>query len=90
MIITSAVSYLVNEAIQKGIISSARKVNFEMPLTVLVWLTSLLSVAVTFVVSYLLIPELGDGRLWWILSIIIRVPHVSPCLRDMGIEPLLQ
>ncbi len=45
--------------------------NFETPLTSLVWLTSLVSIAVTFLVSYVLIPDLGDGTLWWKLSTII-------------------
>ena len=45
--------------------------NFEAPLTSLVWLTSLVSVGLTFVVSYLLIPSCGDGTLWWKLSAII-------------------
>src|SRR5690242_13859599 len=45
--------------------------NFELPLTTLVWLTSLVSVVLTYVVSYLLIPDLGNGTLWWKLSTII-------------------
>ena len=45
--------------------------NFEAPLTSLVWLTSIVSVVITYVVSYLLIPDLGDGTLWWKLSTII-------------------
>ena len=45
--------------------------NFESPLTTLVWLTSLISVVVTYAVSYLLIPDLGDGTLWWKLSTVI-------------------
>ncbi len=45
--------------------------NFEAPLTSLVWLTSIVSVVVTYVVSYWLIPDLGDGTLWWKLSTII-------------------
>jgi K(+)-stimulated pyrophosphate-energized sodium pump len=45
--------------------------NFEAPLTSLVWLTSIVSVILTFVVSRLLIPDLGDGTLWWKLGIII-------------------
>jgi K(+)-stimulated pyrophosphate-energized sodium pump len=61
----------VNEAIQKGAIERATKVNFEVPLTWLVWLTSIVSLSLTFVVSYLLIPQLGDGSLWWKLSLII-------------------
>src|SRR5688572_26721820 len=45
--------------------------NFEAPLTSLVWLTSVVSVVLTYIVSYMLIPELGDGTLWWKLSTII-------------------
>ena len=45
--------------------------NFEAPLTSLVWLTSIVSVALTYIVSYLLIPQLGDGTLWWKLSTVI-------------------
>jgi K(+)-stimulated pyrophosphate-energized sodium pump len=77
MVIASALSYFVNEAIQKSAIERATKVNFEVPLTWLVWITSLVSVALTFVVSYLLIPNLGaapgaeSGDLWWQLSLII-------------------
>ncbi|HXI31364.1 MAG TPA: sodium-translocating pyrophosphatase, partial [Vicinamibacterales bacterium] len=47
------------------------KMNFEAPLTSLVWLTSLVSVALTYVVSYFLVPGLGDGTLWWKLSTVI-------------------
>jgi K(+)-stimulated pyrophosphate-energized sodium pump len=45
--------------------------NFEAPLTSLVWLTSLVSVALTFIISYLTIADLGDGTYWWKLSAII-------------------
>jgi K(+)-stimulated pyrophosphate-energized sodium pump len=72
MIVTSAVSYFINEAIAKGRYGNADKMNFEAPLTFLVWLTSILSVGVTYVVSYLLIPSLGgDTSMWWKLSTII-------------------
>jgi K(+)-stimulated pyrophosphate-energized sodium pump len=71
MIIASGVSYLLNEAIAKARYSNAAKMNFEAPLTTLVWLTSFVSVALTYLVSYLLIPTLGDGTLWWKLSSII-------------------
>jgi K(+)-stimulated pyrophosphate-energized sodium pump len=71
MIIASGVSYLLNEAIAKGRYGNAPKMNFEAPLTSLVWLTSVVSVALTYLVSYLLIPTLGDGTLWWKLSSII-------------------
>src|SRR6201747_2440331 len=45
--------------------------NFEAPLTSLVWLTSFISVAITYAVSYFLVPDLGDGTLWWKLSTVI-------------------
>jgi K(+)-stimulated pyrophosphate-energized sodium pump len=45
--------------------------NYEAPLTSLVWLTSIVSIALTYLVSYLMIPELGDGSMWWKLSSII-------------------
>jgi K(+)-stimulated pyrophosphate-energized sodium pump len=56
---------------REGPYGTADKMNFEQPLTQLVWLTSIISVAVTYIVSYLLIPTLGDGTLWWKLSTII-------------------
>ncbi|HYM60036.1 MAG TPA: sodium-translocating pyrophosphatase [Thermoanaerobaculia bacterium] len=71
MIITSAVSYFINAAIASGKYRNADTMNFEAPLTSLVWITSILSVIVTYVVSYLLIPGLGDGTMWWKLSTII-------------------
>jgi K(+)-stimulated pyrophosphate-energized sodium pump len=71
MVVASVVSYYVNESIQKGAIARATKVNFEHPLTWLVWLTSIVSLAATYVVSYLLIKDLGGGDLWWQLSSII-------------------
>jgi len=72
MVITSAASYWINEAMATTKYGKVDVMNFEAPLTSLVWLTSLLSVAVTYVVSYLLIPDLfGDSSLWWKLSTII-------------------
>src|SRR5213593_1400510 len=71
MVIASGGSYLLNEAIAKGRYGSAAKMNFEAPLTSLVWLTSIVSVILTFIVSRLLIPDLGDGSLWWKLSTVI-------------------
>ncbi|HEV3030525.1 MAG TPA: sodium/proton-translocating pyrophosphatase, partial [Polyangia bacterium] len=74
MIVASGLSYLFNEAIVKGRYGNADKMNFESPLTQLVWLTSLVSVGMTYVVSYLLVPRLGlggDETLWWKLSTII-------------------
>jgi K(+)-stimulated pyrophosphate-energized sodium pump len=71
MIIASGLSYFLNEAVAKGRYGNADKMNFEAPLTSLVWLTSLISIAITYAVSYLLIANLGDGTLWWKLSTVI-------------------
>ncbi len=71
MVIASGGSYLVNEVLAKGQYANADKMNYEAPLTRLVWLTSIVSVALTYVTSWVLIPELGDGSLWWKLSTII-------------------
>ncbi|WP_243337793.1 sodium-translocating pyrophosphatase [Anaeromyxobacter soli] len=71
MVIASVVSYWINEAVAKGRYATATVMNFEAPLTALVWLTSVVSVVLTYVVSYLLIADLGDGTMWWKLSTII-------------------
>jgi K(+)-stimulated pyrophosphate-energized sodium pump len=71
MIIASGLSYFVNETIAKGRYEHVDKMNFEAPLTSLVWLTSIVSVALTYVVSYAVIHHLGDGTLWWKLSTVI-------------------
>ncbi len=71
MVVTSGLSYLVNGAAAKARYGEAKKMDFEAPLTSLVWLTSIISVAVTYVASYFLIPDLGDGTLWWKLSTVI-------------------
>ena len=71
MVVASGLSYYVNEAMAKAKYGVADKMNFEAPLTMLVWLTSIVSVVLTYVASYLLIPNLGDGSLWWKLSTVI-------------------
>jgi K(+)-stimulated pyrophosphate-energized sodium pump len=72
MLVSSAVSYFVNAAIAKARYQNAGDMNFEAPLTTLVWLTSIVSIVLTYVVSYLIIPVLsGDGTLWWKLASII-------------------
>jgi K(+)-stimulated pyrophosphate-energized sodium pump len=72
MILTSVVSYGINEGIAKGRYGDADTMNFEAPLTSLVWLTSILSIIVTYAISYLMIPNVnGDGSVWWKLSTII-------------------
>jgi len=78
MIVTSALSYYINGAIAKAKYGEAAKFNFEHPLTSLVWLTSLISIGMTFVLSYLLVPELsGDASLWWKLSAIITCGTIA-------------
>ena len=72
MVLTSAASYFVNEVIAKSRFGESASFNFEAPLTTLVWLTSLVSVTATYLVSYLLVPDIaGNKDLWWQLSSII-------------------
>jgi len=72
MLVSSALAYFINGAIAKGRYGSADKMNFETPLTSLVWLTSLVSIIATYVVSYYIIPNLGgDMTQWWKLASII-------------------
>jgi len=72
MIVASSLSYLINDLIAKARYTKATKMNLESPLTSLVWITSFISVIMTFVASYFLIPKIGgDTTLWWKLSIII-------------------
>jgi K(+)-stimulated pyrophosphate-energized sodium pump len=72
MVIASALSYFINEAVAKAKYGNAPKMNFEHPLTSLVVLTSFVSVVLTFIASKLLIPTIaGDDSWWWKLSLII-------------------
>ena len=72
MVISSGASYLLNAAYARAKYINADKMNFEAPLTSLVWLTSLVSIALTYLVSYTMIPDLGgDPTLWWKLSSVI-------------------
>lgn len=71
MVLASGLSYLGNEAVTRARYGAGGKMDFEAPLTQLVWVTSILSVVLTYIVSYLMVPELGDGSLWWKLSTII-------------------
>jgi K(+)-stimulated pyrophosphate-energized sodium pump len=75
--VASGLSYLINETIQRGRYGHADKMNFEQPLTVLVWLTSVVSIVLTFIVSYLLIGDLGGGNLWFQLSAIISCGTIA-------------
>jgi K(+)-stimulated pyrophosphate-energized sodium pump len=72
MIVASGASYLLNEVWARASFGDAAEMNFETPLTRLVWLTSFVSVAITYAVSYWLIPDLGGNPdLWWQLSTVI-------------------
>jgi K(+)-stimulated pyrophosphate-energized sodium pump len=71
MVGASVLSYAVNETFAKGKWGNADVMDFETPLTTLVWLTSIVSIVLTFIVSRMLIPDLGDGTMWWKLSTII-------------------
>jgi K(+)-stimulated pyrophosphate-energized sodium pump len=72
MLVASAISYFLNAAIAKARFGNADDMNFETPLTTLVWLTSFVSIALTFLVSFFIIPEIGgDTSQWWKLAVII-------------------
>src|SRR3974377_1806039 len=73
MLIASAAAYFLNGAIQKARYGNASEMNFETPLTTLVWITSFVSIALTYVVSMLVIPALGgDSTQWWKVATHIR------------------
>jgi len=72
MLIASAAAYFINGAIQKVRYGNAKDMNFEAPLTSLVWITSFVSIALTYLVSAFIIPSLGgDPSQWWKLATII-------------------
>jgi K(+)-stimulated pyrophosphate-energized sodium pump len=72
MLVASSLSYFLNAVISKGRFGNADEMNFETPLTSLVWLTSIVSIALTFLVSFFIIPDLGgDITQWWKLATII-------------------
>ncbi|HEX8802258.1 MAG TPA: sodium/proton-translocating pyrophosphatase, partial [Terriglobales bacterium] len=66
MLVSSSVAYFLNEAVAKARYGNADEMNFEAPLTSLVWLTSIVSIVLTFIVSRLIVPDLaGDSSQWW-------------------------
>jgi K(+)-stimulated pyrophosphate-energized sodium pump len=72
MLIASAAAYFINGVIAKAKYGNVDKMNYEAPLTSLVWITSFVSIALTFVVSKVIIPEIGgDTSQWWKLGTII-------------------
>ncbi|MBC7365366.1 MAG: sodium-translocating pyrophosphatase [Undibacterium sp.] len=81
MVITSLVSYLVNDAISKMLYSGSKDFNLEQPLTNLVWLTSIVSILVTYAASYALLRDLAvHPDLWWVLSTIISLGTLAGAL----------
>src|SRR3989475_339027 len=71
MIVASGASYLINEAWVRAQYAGVARMNFEAPLTRLVRLTPSVSVAMTYLASWLFVSDLGDGTLWWKLSTVI-------------------
>ncbi len=83
MILTSLCSYFINYWVTRSVYGNRTEFNFEQPLTSLVWLTSAISIMVTFVASHTLLTHLADPRysaLWWTLSIIISCGTVAGAL----------
>jgi K(+)-stimulated pyrophosphate-energized sodium pump len=81
MIVTSLVSYFLNEVVSKAKYGRLKEFDLEAPLTHLVWITSGVSIAVTFIASYLLLGSFaGHERLWWVLSAIISCGTVAGAL----------
>ncbi len=79
MILTSVVAYWLNGMVSKIIFGNKKAFNFETPLTSLIWLTSLISILVTFGVSYVMIGGM-DADLWWKLSVIISCGTLAAAL----------
>ncbi len=85
MVVSSFVSYLANEAVSKVLFGGSKDFNFEQPLTNLVWLTSIISIAVTYLASWLLLaghPLLvgAQADLWWVLATIISLGTAAGAL----------
>ena len=81
MVITSLVSYWVNDVISKAVWGNAKDFNLEHPLTNLVWITSIICIGVTYAASYLLLAKLPDhAGLWWVLSTIISLGTIAGAL----------
>ncbi|SNS66942.1 K(+)-stimulated pyrophosphate-energized sodium pump [Micrococcales bacterium KH10] len=81
MLIASGISYFVNDAITVSRYRNASRMNFEEPLTVLVWLTSIVSIALTYLTSYLLLGHLDvTGGLWWKMATIVTCGTLAGAL----------
>jgi K(+)-stimulated pyrophosphate-energized sodium pump len=82
MVLTSLASYFINDGISKAAFGGKKEFNFEHPLTNLVWITSIVSIAVTFVASYYLLGDLTAQYtgLWWALAVIISCGTIAGAL----------
>src|SRR5438445_7944551 len=82
MIVTSLISYFVNQAVSKAKYANQKDFDFEAPLTHLVWITSAVSIVITFGASYFLLAKQAgmDPALWWVLSAIISCGTVAGAL----------
>lgn len=80
MIFTSSVSYWLNAAVAKARFANLDKMDFEKPLLSLVWLTSFVSIGLTYLVSWLVLPTLGDGSMWWKFASIITCGTIAGAL----------
>jgi len=80
MILTSLIAYGISIKFSEAKYADAVEFDAEKPLTHLVWVTSLISVAVTFVASFLLLPAAAYGSLWWVLSVIISCGTLAGAL----------
>jgi K(+)-stimulated pyrophosphate-energized sodium pump len=80
MLLSSAGAYFLNTAIASAKYKDSDDMDFETPLTSLVWITSIVSIILTYIVSYLMLPNLGDGSLWWKLASIISCGTLAGAL----------
>ncbi len=80
MVVASFLSYLANQAISKARYADADEMDFEKPLSNLVWLTSAVSIVLTYLTSFAMIHSLGDGTLWWKLATIISCGTLAGAL----------
>ncbi len=86
MIISSGLAYNINDFFTRRYYGHVLDMDFEAPLTSLVWITSILSVILTFAASYILIPQLGDGTFWWKLASIISLGIIAGSVIPEGIK----
>jgi K(+)-stimulated pyrophosphate-energized sodium pump len=80
MLLSSSAAYFLNGAIARARYANSDEMDFEAPLTSLVWITSIVSIVLTYIVTYLMIPTLGDGTLWWKLASIISCGTLAGAL----------